>query len=61
MPWFFDRAGPARRLAHSAAGDVAFHLSDSVGTPIVAISRLNRPACTCPCQRFATPLRVVDA
>jgi hypothetical protein len=26
-----------------------------------AISRLNSPACTCPCQRFATPSRVVDA
>jgi hypothetical protein len=34
---------------------------DSVGAPIVEISRLNSPACTCPCQRFATPSRVVDA
>ena len=31
------------------------------GAPIVTISRLNSPACTCPCQRFATPSRVVDA
>src|SRR3954469_4055157 len=25
------------------------------------ISRLNSPACTCPCERFATPSRDVDA
>ena len=61
MPWFSDRAGPASGSRHSAAGDVAFHLLDSVGAPIVAISRLNSPACTCPCQRFATSLRIVDA
>ncbi len=34
---------------------------DSVGTPKVLISRLNSPACTCPCQRFATPSRVAGA
>jgi hypothetical protein len=33
----------------SAAGDVAFRLLDSVGTPKVLISRLNSPACTYPC------------
>ncbi len=60
MPWFSDRAG-SPGLAPSAAGDVAFHLLDSVGTPIVEISRLNSPACACPCQRFATPSRDIDA
>jgi hypothetical protein len=45
----------------NAADDVAFHLLDSVGTPKILISRLNSPACTYPCQRFATPSRVVDA
>jgi hypothetical protein len=29
--------------------------------PEAAISWLNNPACTYPCQRFATPSRVVDA
>lgn len=50
---------PAARA--SAAGDVAFRLLDSAGTLEYLISRLNSPACTCPCQRFATPSRVVDA
>jgi NAD(P)-dependent dehydrogenase (short-subunit alcohol dehydrogenase family) len=27
-----------------------------VGTPGSYISRLNSPACACPCQRFTTPL-----
>ena len=34
---------------------------DSVGTPNSVITRLNSPACTYPCERFATPSRDVDA
>jgi hypothetical protein len=29
---------------------------NSVGTPVKGISRLNNPACTYPCQRFAAAL-----
>jgi hypothetical protein len=31
-------------------------LFNGVGTPVSLISRLNSPACTCPCQRFADTL-----
>ena len=34
---------------------------DSVGTPNLLISRLNSPACTYPCQRFAAALADADA
>jgi hypothetical protein len=60
MPWFSDHAG-SPGSSHSATGDIAFHLKYSVSTPIALISRLNSPACTYPCQRFATPSRAVDA
>ncbi len=53
------RGPPATR--DSATGDVAFRPSDSVDTPVSLISRLNSPACTCPCERFAAPLRVANA
>jgi hypothetical protein len=49
------------RLAHSAVSNVAFRRTDSVGTPDLLISRLNSPACTYPCERFAAPLRVANA
>ena len=49
------------RLACSATSDSAFRSLDNVGTTKIFISRLNSPAYTSPCQRFATPLRVVDA
>lgn len=32
MPWFSDRAGSTSD-SHTAASSVAFHFSDSVGTP----------------------------
>ena len=53
--------GVRRRLAHNATDSVAFRSFDNVGTPNSLISRLNSPAYTCPCQRFATPSRNVDA
>jgi hypothetical protein len=43
---------PAARA--NAAGDIAFRLLHNVGTLKDLISRLTSPACTCPCQRFAT-------
>ena len=44
-----------------AASDVAFRHSHDVGTPVALISRLNSPAYTCPCERFAAPSRVANA
>jgi hypothetical protein len=60
MPWFFDRAGPpdGSRTAPPAV------LPSTVWTasaPRIRFSRLDSPACTYPCQRFATPSQVVDA
>jgi len=56
MHRFSDRAGSAgnSRIALPAMWPSA--LSDGVGTPITLISRLNSPACTYPCQRFAAIL-----
>ena len=34
---------------------------DGVGTSVAMISRLYRPACTFPCQRFATALTDANA
>ncbi len=48
-------------LASSAPTDVAFDVVNRLGTPIALISRLNSPACTCPCQRFAGILADDDA
>jgi hypothetical protein len=53
--------GAPRRLAPNVAIDVAFRRMDSVGTPITRISRLNSPAYTYPCQRFANALTNADA
>ena len=61
MHRFFDRAGSAgnSRIALPAIWPSAY--SDNVGTPNALISRLNSPACTYPCQRFATALTRRDA
>ena len=53
--------GVLGRLAFSADRGVAFRPIDSVGTPVLVISRLNSPACTFPCQRFAGALAGADA
>jgi len=60
MPWFFDRAGPASD-SHNATGRVAFHQGIQCRRPELLISRLNSPAYTCPCQRFACALTSTDA
>src|SRR4029450_588259 len=59
-PGSLTARGPTATRGNAAAG-VAFHVLDRVGTPNSVITRLHSPACTCPYQRFATPLRVVDA
>lgn len=61
MPWFFDRAGAHQQLARNVASSVAFRSFDNVGTPIPLISRLNSPAYTYPCERFAHALADADA
>ena len=53
--------GAHQRLAHNATGGVAFRTFDNVGTPIPLISRLNSPAYTYPCERFAHALTNADA
>jgi hypothetical protein len=60
MPWFSDRAGSASgsRIAPPAVLPSTLF---TVWAPRIGISRLTSPACTCPCQRFATPSRDVDA
>ena len=60
MPWFCDHAGSpddSRKRRQRCC------LPPFVerGHPESRISWLDSPACTCPYQRFATPLRVVDA
>jgi hypothetical protein len=60
MPWFFDRAGPTS-VSHNAAGRVAFQPELRCRHPEPLISRLNSPAYTCPCQRFACTLAGTDA
>ena len=56
MPWFSDRAGSTRRLAIAPPAVLPSGLLNGVGTPNSLISRLNSPACTYPCQRFAAAL-----
>ncbi len=53
--------GALRKLAHNAPVGVAFHPANCVDTPIALISRLNSPAYTYPCQRFAYALTGADA
>ena len=60
MPWFFDRAGPTSD-SHNAADRVAFQPELRCRHPEPLISRLNSPAYTCPCQRFACTLAGTDA
>jgi hypothetical protein len=45
----------------TAASDVAFHLTDSVGPPGLIVFAAQWPACMCPCQRFAVSLTTADA
>ena len=61
MQWFSDRAGFAAssRIALPAMLPSAYY--ESVGTPDFLFSRLDSPACTYPCQCFASVLTGVDA
>ena len=61
MHRFFDRAGSANGSRITPSPMLPSALFNSVGTPITLISRLNSPACTYPCQRFAVILAGADA
>jgi hypothetical protein len=60
MPWFCDHAGSAGGSRPTPPA-VLPSANEPAWAPRIAISRLHSPACTYPCQRFATPSRVVDA
>ena len=47
--------GVRRQLAITLPAMLPSAYADNVGTPMTMISRLNSPACTYPCQRFARP------
>ena len=53
--------GVHQQLALTLLAMLPSALSDDVSTPISLISRLNSPACTYPCQRFAAPLPNANA
>ena len=53
--------GVRRQLAIALPAVLPSASVDSVGTPNSRISRLNSPACTYPCQRFAAALADADA
>src|SRR3954468_14567807 len=60
MPWISDHAGYTDGSRKRRHGGCLPPLVQR-GHPDRLISRLNSPACTCPCERFATPSRDVDA
>ncbi len=61
MHRFFDRAGSPNSSRMTLLAMLPSGLINGVGTPNSLISRLNSPACTYPCQRFAPVLTDVDA
>ena len=61
MPWFSDRAGSVSTSRIALLTMLPSDLLNGVGTPNTLISRLNRPAYTSPCQRFAAPSRNANA
>ena len=61
MPRVFDRAGPDHGSRIAPCPVLPSANSKSVGAPDSPISRLNSPACTYPCQRFADALAIADA
>jgi len=56
MRRFFDRAGSTCGSRVAPQLMLPSGLVNAVGTPMSLISRLNSPACTYPCQRFAGAL-----
>jgi hypothetical protein len=61
MHRFSDRAGSADDSRIAPPAMLPSALLNNVGTPTFLISRLNSPACTYPCQRFAVVLTDADA
>src|SRR5690242_4616174 len=60
MPWISDHAGSTNGSRKRRQRCCLPPLVQR-GHPDRLISRLNSPACTCPCERFATPSRDIDA
>ena len=61
MHRFSDRAGSPDGSRIAPPAMLPSDLFNGVGTPNSLISRLNSPACTYPCQRFACALTNADA
>jgi len=61
MHRFSDRAGSADDSRIAPPAMLPSDLFNGVDTPNSLISRLNSPACTYPCQRFAVALTDTDA
>jgi len=61
MHRFSDRAGSTSDSRIAPPVMLPSALLNNVGTPISLISRLNSPACTYPCQRFADALTDANA
>jgi hypothetical protein len=61
MPRFSDRAGSSGDSRITPPAMLPSNLLNGVGTPVSLISRLNSPAYTYPCQRFADALTDADA
>ncbi len=56
MHRFIDRVGSPNSSRITLLAMLPSALRNGVGTPKALISRLNSPACTYPCQRFAAAL-----
>ncbi len=61
MHRFSDRAGSPGGSRIAPPAMLPSGLFNGVGTPNSLISRLNSPACTYPCQRFADALTNASA
>ena len=61
MHRFSDRAGSTGDSRIAPPAMLPSDLFNGVGTPTSLISRLNSPACTYPCQRFAVALTDANA
>ena len=61
MPGFSDRAGSPDGSRKRRQRCCLPPVTTDVGTPNQTISRLNSPACTHPCQRFAAALTGANA
>jgi hypothetical protein len=61
MHWFSDPAGFPRRLAKTPPTMLPSAPYDSVGTPIMILTRLNNPPAHTPTDASPPPSRTADA